>query len=367
MRNLNKGFVKTSTISGNIVPVVCIIILAVLTPFSGLSAPYLVHSLLIRIGRNSLFVLALLFPIIAGMGFNFGIIAGALAGQIALIFIADLGIIGIPGILLAMIIGTPIAVAFGMICGYFMNRFKGYEMIVSFIFAYFFISYIYQFLIHCMGYIITSPDFASLGLRMTVNLNWIRSALDELIPVRIGSFSVPVATYLIIAAFCIFIVWLRRSRLGQDMQAVGQDMEVAESAGISVNRVRVIAIAISMVIACCGQMVYLQSYGTVNVYGSLSHPYTDTFAIAALLVGGGSVSRAGIGNALVGVILFYLLYTVAPAAGREQFGNTGIVGYFDSFITLSIILFSFVMHIRKRNKRLDANMLPLPGKTHRKS
>ena len=42
--------------------------------------------MLTRLGRNSFLVLALLLPIFAGMGLNFGMTLGAMSGQIGLIF-----------------------------------------------------------------------------------------------------------------------------------------------------------------------------------------------------------------------------------------------------------------------------------------
>ena len=40
-----------------------------------------------------------------------------MAGQIGLIFITDWGIVGLPGMILAMIISTPISMALGWLCG----------------------------------------------------------------------------------------------------------------------------------------------------------------------------------------------------------------------------------------------------------
>ena len=44
--------------------------------------PFIVKELITRIGRNSFLVLALIVPVIAGMGLNFGIVIGAMAAQI---------------------------------------------------------------------------------------------------------------------------------------------------------------------------------------------------------------------------------------------------------------------------------------------
>ena len=54
---------------------------------AGLDINFLINEILTRLGRNSLLVLSLLIPIIAGLGLNFGIVIGAMAGQIALIVV----------------------------------------------------------------------------------------------------------------------------------------------------------------------------------------------------------------------------------------------------------------------------------------
>ncbi|MCL2767746.1 MAG: ABC transporter permease [Synergistaceae bacterium] len=355
-------------ITDNAVPIIFIIISAVAIPLSGFSATYLVQELLTRIGRNSFLILSLLIPIMAGMGLNFGMVLGAMAGQIGLIFISDWAIVGIHGIVLAMIIGTPISVALGLLCGNVLNRAKGQEMVTSYILG-FFINGIYQLVVlYLMGGIIPITDpilvlSRGYGIRNSINLLGVRTVLDRLFPVRIDSFtlgafhveniSIPVATYLVIAAFCFFIIWFRRTKLGQDMRALGQDMAIADSAGIPVNRTRVIAIVISTVLACYGQIIYLQNMGTLSTYSS--HDQVGMFSIAALLVGGASVSRAGIGNVFLGVILFHLMFIVAPAAGKELIGEAQIGEFFRVFVSYGIIALSLVLHAWKRhNERIRA-------------
>ncbi|MCL1941624.1 MAG: ABC transporter permease, partial [Synergistaceae bacterium] len=321
-----------------------------------------------RIGRNCFLILSLLIPIMAGMGLNFGMVLGAMAGQIGLILVTDWAIVGIPGIILAMIIGTPIAAVLGVICGSVLNRAKGQEMVTSYILG-FFINGIYQLIVlYFMGNLIpiTNPALVlsrGYGIRNSIRLFGISDVLDRMLPVRIKSFTagafhveninVPVATYLVIIAFCFFVVWFRRSKLGQDMRAMGQDMAVANSAGIPVNRTRIIAIVISTVLACYGQIIYLQNIGTLNTYNS--HDQIGMFSIAALLIGGASVSRAGIGNVFLGVILFHLMFIVSPNAGKNLLGNAMIGEYFRVFVSYGIIAIALVLHAWKRhNERMEA-------------
>ncbi len=87
----------------------------------------------------------------AGMGLNFGMTLGAMAGQIGLILISDWGIVGIPGMVLAMIISTPISMLLGWGCGKLLNMAKGREMVTSYIIA-FFMNGVYQLVVlYIMG------------------------------------------------------------------------------------------------------------------------------------------------------------------------------------------------------------------------
>ncbi|HPV59697.1 MAG TPA: ABC transporter permease, partial [Rectinema sp.] len=80
------------------VVIIFLIITIAATPPSGLSVRYILQELITRLGRNSFLVLALLLPIYAGMGLNFGMTLGAMAGQIGLIFAVNYSIAGWQGL-----------------------------------------------------------------------------------------------------------------------------------------------------------------------------------------------------------------------------------------------------------------------------
>ncbi|MBQ7170142.1 MAG: ABC transporter permease [Synergistaceae bacterium] len=378
-------------VANNAVPAVFIIISAFAIPLSGYSASYLIQEMLTRIGRNSFLILSLLIPIMAGMGLNFGMVLGAMAGQIGLLFICDWGIVGIPGMVLACLIGTPIAIVLGIFCGHVLNRAKGREMVTSYILG-FFINGVYQMtVLYLMGWVIPITNPALLlsrgyGVRNAVSLLGIRGVLDNLIPTVItgtqgagqflsinggksfilmqipfleGAIRIPLATLVVIGLFCVFIVWFRKTKLGQDMRAIGQSQSVADSAGIPVNRTRIIAIVISTVLACYGQIIYLQNMGTLNTYNS--HDQTGMFSIAALLIGGASVSRATIANVFAGVILFHLMFIVAPVAGKNLIGDAQIGEYFRVFVSYGIIAIALVLHAWRRNREREAARRSLRG------
>ena len=345
--NANKKGSMSSFLRRSSVPIMFIIICAFCIPLSGLSPSYLVNEIVTRMGRNAFLILALLIPIMAGMGLNFGMTLGAMAGQIGLILASDWQIVGIPGMVLAMILSVPISILLGLFCGKILNMAKGREMITSYIMS-FFINGVYQLVVlYLMGSVIPIKHSSiklprGYGIRNTVSLLSMRQKLDNLIPLTIKGVKIPVATFIVIALLCVFIVWFRRTKLGQDMRAVGQDMEVARDAGIHVERTRIIAIVLSTVLAGIGMIIYLQNMGNIATYSS--HSQIGMFCIAALLVGGASVDKASIGNVFLGVILFHLMFIVAPRAGAAITGDSMIGEYFRVFVSYAVITVALIMY-----------------------
>ena len=340
-------------IRNNSVPLMFIIICAVCIPISGFSPGYLLNEIVTRMGRNAFLILSLLIPIMAGMGLNFGMTLGAMAGEIGLIFVADWQIWGIPGIILAMIISIPISILLGLFCGKMLNMAKGREMVTSYIIS-FFMNGLYQLVVlYMMGSIIPIIHSSiklprGYGVRNTVSLLHMRQYLDNLLAIHIGGVKIPVLTLIIIALLCLFIIWFRKTKLGQDMRAVGQDMDVAGDAGIKVERTRIIAIIMSTVFAGLGMVIYLQNMGNISTYSS--HTQIGMFCIAALLVGGASVDRASIGNVFLGVILFHLMFIVAPKAGATITGDSMIGEYFRVFISYGVITVALIMYETKKRR-----------------
>ena len=354
MNNLkNKKFSVVDLIRGNSVPLMFVLICAIFIPLSGFSGSYLLNEIMTRLGRNAFLILSLLIPIMAGMGLNFGMTLGAMAGEIGLILVADWQIWGIPGLVLAAIISIPISVLLGWMCGVLLNRAKGREMITSYIIS-FFVNGVYMLVVlYMMGPIIpivhnTLKLPRGYGIRNTVSLLPMRQSIDNALAIYVGGVKIPVLTLIIIAVACLFIVWFRKTKLGQDMRAVGQDMEVARDAGINVERTRIISMVISTVFAGFGMIIYLQNLGNFPTYSA--HTNVGMFCIAALLVGGASVEKASIGNVFLGVILFHTMFIVAPSAGTKITGDSMIGEYFRVFISYAVITIALVMYETKKRK-----------------
>ena len=353
MKGKRKNFSPVGIIRDNSVPVLFIIICLIMIPLSGFSPSYVLNEVMTRLGRNSFMILSLLIPIMAGMGLNFGMTLGAMAGEIGLILVADWQIWGIPGLILAAIISIPISVLLGLICGKILNQAKGREMITSYFIA-FFMNGVYQLVVlYMMGPLIPIAHNSlklprGYGIRNTVSLLPMRQSIDNALAVFVGGVKIPVLTLIIIALACLFILWFRKTKLGQDMRAVGQDMEVARDAGINVERTRIISIIMSTVFAGFGMIIYLQNMGNFPTY--TAHTNVGMFCIAALLVGGASVEKASIGNVFLGVILFHTMFVVAPFAGTKITGDSMIGEYFRVFISYAVITVALIMYEAKKRK-----------------
>ena len=81
------------------------------------------------------------------------------------------------------------------------------------------------------------------------------------------------------------------------------------AAGISDSHTRVQAAVASTMLAAIGIVVFCQSYGFVQLYTA---PLLMAFpAVAALLIGGATVSRATLTHVVIGTLLFQTILTVA--------------------------------------------------------
>ena len=176
----------------NAVPIIFIALSAVAIPISRFSPQYLVQEMLVRLART----LSCPFPSYSNYGrhgaeFCYGV--RAMAGEIGLILITDWNVVGIPGMLLAMIISTPLAIFLGWMCGVILNKAKGREMVTSFILG--FHEWRYSLLSIWFGSVfpIKSPDLVlsrGFGIRNVTNLENIRKCLDNFIPLTIGGVSI---------------------------------------------------------------------------------------------------------------------------------------------------------------------------------
>ncbi len=377
-----------------------------------------------RFYRNAFLILSLIIPVVAGLGLNFGIVVGAIAGQLAVIAVRYWDMGGLSGFLMCILIALPIAVIIGLLTGILYNKTKGQEMITSLIVGYFG-NGVYQFIVlFVIGVIIPVQMghpmilYDGIGIRMSVDMGTITYSLDNLLQVPFAPFvavmaflvlaytlwyqflrkakpgtkekmspiqfvlfivlslavgifavaqavtggwmtkvrEVPVVLMLVIAALALFITWLMNTKLGQDFRSCGQDQTIAETNGINVNRTRVIATIMSTVLAAWGMIIYLQNMGTLNTY--TAHNNIGYFSVAAILVGGASVSKATISQAITGCLLFHAMFILSPEIGQAVFGQAALGEYFRTFMVYGVIGLSLGLYVWRANKRTKLELKP---------
>ncbi|MBT9777945.1 ABC transporter permease [Clostridium sp. MCC353] len=374
---------------------------------------FLFEQIVQRLFRNGVLVLSLIIPVLAGLGLNFGIVLGAMSAQTAMIMVTYWKVEGVPGLVLALAVSTPIAILLGVLIGRLFNKTKGQEMITGMILG-FFANGVYQFIFMVLvGGIIplNNPDMTisgGIGLLNTMKLSEKTSgAFDKLIRIsldqaflygfvlllavfvwklfagirkreyqsvkRTGTAAlvygavlaavrgnaklnmamafvdVPVFTALLVILVALFTRFIINTKLGQDFRSVGQNMKVAVASGINVDKTRIIAIVISTVLASFGQIISIQNIGNFATY--TAHEQVATFAIAALLVGGASIKKANVSHAFLGILLFHTLFTVAPMAGANLFNDTQIGEYFRVFVSYGVIALALLLHTAKAAKQ----------------
>ena len=87
----------------------------------------------------------------------------------------------------------------------------------------------------------------------------------------------------------------------------------------------------------------------MNTYQS--HEQVGFYAIAALLVGGATVARATIWNAVVGTFLFHMLIVVVVLAGQKLMHSAQVGEYLREFTTFAIIGTALALHAWRTRRR----------------
>ena len=324
------------------------------------------------------------------------------------------------GVIVAMMLSAPLAGLFGLLVGKLFNNMKGSEMIGGMVLGFFADGlYQFLFLFILGGVIpINRPEImitSGIGVRGTLELSGtIRYALDNLwrmdalnlVTIGVALFvlynifvlvrkhrsdlrapqarklivrivgagvvyaltyvpyvtrlligiRVPVVTWMMIFLLCVFLTAFTKTKLGQNMRAVGQNRNIARASGIDVDKTRIIAMMMSTVFAGWGQIILLQNLGTFSTYGA--HTQVGQFAIASLLVGGASVQKASIKHALLGVILFHTLFIVYPIACKNILVNAQLGEYFRVFISYGVIAMSLALTPGRRLPRRRSRPRP---------
>ncbi len=306
-------FIKDFGIA-RIIIAIFLLTLFIVAPIFGVRVDQSVNDVMVRFGMNAVMVLSMVPMIQSGCGLNFGLPVGLIAGMLGAVISLEVGAVGFAGIAIAFVVGIFFAAIFGFLYGILLNRVKGDEMIIAT-----YVGFSFVFLMNIMWLVLPFKSPASVqgfkgeGLRTTISLDnfWIHQ-LNDFLKIKVNEYWTIPTGMIIFFVIMATMVWLFfKTKTGTAITAVGSNPDYARAAGISINKMRVISVMLSTMLAAIGMIVYEQSYGFIGMYNS---PLAFAFpSVAAVLLGGASVNKATILNVVIGTFLFQGILTMTPS------------------------------------------------------
>lgn len=308
-----------------IIIAIFLVVLIVATPFVGLSLPASIENVFGRFGMFSILVLSLVPMIQAGCGLNMGLPVGVIAGILGGVISIEIGLKGFAGLFGAMAIGILIALVFGAVYGFLLNRIKGDEMLIATYVGYSFVAFMsIMWVMLPFKNPVSVMSYGGSGLRQQIPVAdyWMEMAeqsngmtqstglLSNFLSFDLFGVRIPTGMILVFIVCALLVRAFFKTKLGTSIIAVGSNPMYAKASGINIDLMRLVAVMLSTAIAAVGIIIYQQSYGYIQLYTA---PYSFTFqTVAAILIGGASINKANIVHVAIGTFLFQGILTLTP-------------------------------------------------------
>lgn len=318
----------------------------------GISMATLVSDTIKRAGMNGILVLAMVPSIQSGTGPNFALPLGIVCGLFAMVWAIEFGFMGFFWLIITLVLAIIFAIIVGYLYGKLLNAVKGSEMTIATYTGFSMAAFM------CLAWLMIpfkSPKmgwFMGKGLRETIQLDAIGGAqiLSDFLKFSLfgeegiitvgGETGIIIPTGMLLIFFlCCLIVWLYfRSKSGIAISAGGINPRFSQASGININNNRIKANILSTVLGAVGIIVYSQGYGYAQLYNA---PLMMAFpAVAAILIGGATASRAKVSHVIIGVIIFQGLLTTALPVANQLFEGTDLSEILRMVIQNGIILYA---------------------------
>lgn len=132
----------------------------------------------------------------------------------------------------------------------------------------------------------------------------------------------------LIFVFATFLVWvlLTKTKFGRYIYAVGSNAKATLLTGVNVDRVKILAYALSGLLAGLAAFLYISQMGAVDT--ATAGRGLETDAIASVAIGGVSMSggRGFVQGTFIGAIILNSINTILTALGVPAFVNDLIKG-----------------------------------------
>lgn len=268
--------------------------------------PLLMQKVAFSILQSGILVLALLPPLQAGMGFNFGTGIGAWAAQAGFMVAASYGLSGPLGTSLALVLGLLLAASLGGSIGWLLSQMPGLEMLMTLFLVPLAIAPLWL-LTNGIHALLPSPGFSAthgyFGMPW-INLRPFQHSLD--FEVRIGQGTIPIGTIVILALASFSVLWFQRFQPSANPIDPGQ-VPISQ-------RKKVIAFALSLMLMCTGHLSVIQNFPGLMAHHVFS--FSVFPIIPALVAGGALLHKARLHHAFLGMVAWNLLYI--PLAERAS-------------------------------------------------
>ncbi len=180
--------------------------LVAVAAFIDIPVTWLISDALVRLVMNGVLVLSLVPMLKTGIGLNFGLPVGVLAGLVGLCISVNFRITGLSGLIFAVLVSVPVAVCFGAVYSFIMNRVRGREEITA--------TFIFSF-VPLMNFFWTVAPFTNpsmlwpiggKGMRPTIGLkSYFAKSLNTLGSFNVGGITVPLGMILFFLILCLCV------------------------------------------------------------------------------------------------------------------------------------------------------------------
>ena len=149
----------------------------------------------------------------------------------------------------------------------------------------------------------------------------------------------PFLVWLAVLVVVVTGVFLKYTRTGRNLYAVGSNAEAAQMRGVPINRIRVLAHTICGATAGLAGIMWLAFYAAIEKGSALGN---EMFTIAACVLGGVSVTGGygKISGVVIGALMIAFIDSAIPQMG---IGNSMITEFIKGILLLVAILLNVIL------------------------
>ena len=163
--------------------------------------------------------------------------------------------------------------------------------------------------------------------------------------------SIPIPFLFTIGVMVLVVIFVRRTKMGRYVYAIGNNREAAAILGIRVNRIRIVLYSLVGLISALAGVLYVARLGSSQSSIGENWPMNS---IAAAVIGGIALT-GGVGNpagALVGAAIISVISNLIVLLGVNVYWQSAVSGIV-VVLAISFSSLSTILGERKQRKKID--------------